>query len=141
MSKFQLRSARYGASKFKAFFTLNEVAPLYYSSRSLCILTGIGYYSLARHLIRWVYLRYVTRCVCATFGQGDWQYSLLYQGKHWLEYAQRELPNAGLFETELKAWREYIEPYEGELLEAKFNDFVAGLDYHIKELFPFEFAH
>lgn len=128
MSRLRTKRGRYGASKLKAFTVLETAKPDYFSTRALCILTGIKYYSLARHLARWCGYRYVKRSVCTEFGEGDYQYAIARSGEDWLELAINDLPNATLFLKELNDWNKFIEPSYKELMALPFKQFTHKLD-------------
>jgi hypothetical protein len=106
----------------------------YLSVRQLCLLTGIGYYSLARALPKWVTWEYVARFPTIEIGEGDYAYKVLEKGRSWRQLALEQLPNARIFLDELYYWRKLVmtsDRYE-RMRQLKFNDFVSELDRLIK---------
>ena len=135
ITKLSTKRGRYGASKFKAFSILAELPPKHYLSvRKLCLMSGIGYYSLARALPRWTRWEYVARYPTTFIGQGDYMYRLLAKGKSWLALALMQLPNANIFKHELERWQIHIAPEWNEYMALPFEDFVKRLHDKILEL-------
>ena len=135
ITKLTTKRGRYGASKFKAFSVLVELPPKHYLSvRKLCLMSGIGYYSLARALPRWTHWEYVARYPTTVIGQGDYMYRLLVKGKSWLDLAIEQLPNANLFKQELEQWQIHIAPRWDEYMTLPFEDFIKRLHGEIVKL-------
>jgi hypothetical protein len=130
ITKLSTKRGRYGASKLKAFSVLSKIPSKHYLSvRQLCLLTGIGYYSLARALPNWVRWEYVARYPTTSIGEGDYMYQLLAKGRSWLKLALAQLPNARLFTKELETWQKngmYPSRF-AEFRALPFNEFVVGL--------------
>jgi hypothetical protein len=97
-------------------------------------MSGIGYYSLARALPKWVRWEYVARYPTTAIGEGDYMYQLLAKGRSWLKLALAQLPNAHVFTTELQTWqRDVMYPAKYEEYRAlSFTDFVARLHELVK---------
>ena len=126
MSTLKDKTGRYGSLKYKALKTLEarSSAGLNTPMRTWCIISGLGYRSLARHAPRWVRFNYVKRSICDVFGYGDYEYSIAPAGIAWLEYAEANLPMAEQF---LEEWRSYfamITPRMAELHALSFKEFV-----------------
>jgi hypothetical protein len=119
----------------KGFSVLEELKPNeYLSVRQLCLLTGIGYYSLARALPRWVTWEYVSRFPTADIGEGDYAYKVLEKGREWQKLALAQLPNAQVFLEELSKWQHQVmtpETYQ-KMRRLKFINFTSELDRLIK---------
>ena len=129
-SKLSLKRGRYGSSKAKAFTGLSENEWL--SARQICIVTGIGYYSLGRALPRWVSFGYVIRQPIMI--AGDYEYHLEPKAKKWLRLANSYLPNYSVFMNELKAWRVVLtDDIVGDLMSMSFRSFVSELDNKIRD--------
>ena len=135
ITKLSTKRGRYGASKLKAFSVLVKLPPKHYLSvRQLCLMSGIGYYSLARALPKWVRWEYVARYPTTVIGEGDYMYRLLAKGRSWLELALVQLPNANLFITELQTWQHdimYPARYEA-YRKLPFDEFVSRLHELVK---------
>ena len=127
VSKLTQKRGKYGKSKVKAFFSLEEANGRWITARELCLLTGIGYRSLGTALPRWVGFGYVVRQPHLAFGQGDYEYKLLTKGKTWLKLAAGNLPNFPAFRQEQKAWQELVESSFTHLLSLGFVYFVEEL--------------
>lgn len=129
MSGLSTKRGRYGCLKYKCFTYLSHYQ--YVSSRRLAIECGVSYYSVARHLKRWVDYGYVKRRICLTYGSGDYEYQIQDKARRWLRLAKAELPNAYLFQAEFLAWQKQLNEhgYRDMLLGAKFNDFTARLSW------------
>ncbi|MFC1952453.1 hypothetical protein ACFLV8_02270 [Chloroflexota bacterium] len=128
-SKLQIKRGRYGSSKVKAFSVLNKGV---LTARQLCVLTGIGYYSLARALPRWTRFEYVARDPIL-YG-GFYEYALTAKARMWLRLAAQYLPNYALFVQELNTWQDNLaEPTINLLMRMRFNDFTQELDFMVKE--------
>ncbi len=135
ITKLTTKRGRYGASKLKAFTVLSNIAPdRYLPVRSLCLLSGIDYYSLGRALPRWTIWFYVGRYPTSSIGEGDYMYQLLAKGKSWLKLAMEQLPNASIFIEELEVWQHDVMKPEvfQELKGLPFNQFVHRLNELIK---------
>ncbi len=128
-SKLLVKHGRYGASKAKCFAAMGKEV---WTSRQLCLLTGIGYHSLGRTLCRWVRFGYLARGAIE-YG-GDYAYRLEPKGRKWLSLAARYLPNYDLFLAELNTWQDSLpEKTINKLLSMPFNDFVSMLDAMVRE--------
>ncbi len=137
ITKLSIKRGRYGASKLKAFSVLVEIpAKHYLSVRQLCLMSGIGYYSLARALPKWVRWEYVARYPTTSIGEGDYMYQLLAKGRSWLKLALAQLPNAHIFTKELETWQsEIMYPVRFEEYRTlPFNDFILRLHELVKVL-------
>jgi len=104
----------------------------WYTSRELCIATGITYHSLGRALPRWVGFEYLTRQPIE-YG-GSYAYRLEPKARKWLSLAQRFLPNYKLFIDELKHWQQQLNDNTiNLLLSVEFKPFVATLNDMVRE--------
>jgi len=130
-SKLSRKKGRYGCSKVKGFTVLQELpADQYLSVRQLCLWSGIGYYSLARALPKWITWEYVSRFPTTDIGEGDYMYKILEKGRSWQKLALEQLPNAPVFLQELRNWHQQVmtpEIYE-KMRRLKFKDFTSELD-------------
>ncbi len=129
MGNLSTRRGKYGQRKFKAFALLYEATleGRWLSARQLCILTGLRYYSLGRALPNWTRWGYVSRRVN---GEGVFIYQLLPYGAGWLWAAKAQLPNATLFERQLKQWQEEHDLAErSRLMSLSFVEFVKVVGY------------
>lgn len=135
ITKLTAKRGRYGSSKLKAFNVLNTISAHHFlSARALCLMSGIGYYSLGRALSNWVRWHYVARYPTTAIGEGDYMYQLLPKGRSWLKLALAQLPNAHLFIAELQTWqRDVMSParYQ-EYSKMPFDDFVEKLHKLVK---------
>lgn len=130
-SKLQIKKGKYGSSKVRAFTCLTHGS---WTSRQLCVLSGITYPSLGRALPRWVRFGYCIRQRIDAYGAGDYVYQIEAKGRKWLQLAARYLPNYPLFMQQLNQWQEYISTgIEQELLSLPFSRFITELDKKIKE--------
>jgi len=120
----------------KGFTVLQELpAGQYLSVRQLSLWSGIGYYSLARALPKWVTWEYVSRCPTTGIGEGDYMYKILEKGRSWRKLALEQLPNAPVFLQELENWHQQVmkpETYE-KMRRLKFKEFTSELDQLIKK--------
>ncbi|MFC1984197.1 hypothetical protein ACFLVO_04225 [Chloroflexota bacterium] len=137
ITKLNTKRGKYGASKLKAFSVLAGIPTKHYLSvRRLCLMSGIGYYSLARALPKWVVWEYVARYPTTSIGEGDYMYQLLAKGRSWLNLALAQLPNAHIFIKELDTWQSeimYPARFE-EYMVLPFNEFVVRLHEQVKVL-------
>lgn len=127
-SKLEVKRGKYGCSKVKGFAVLgSHGSGLWMPARQLCVYTGIGYYSLARTLPRWVRFGYVIRRPIL-FG-GDYEYHLEAKGRAWLRLAVQYLPNYLLFMDDLRKWQSRLTD-EGisDLLRLGFVPFTSKLE-------------
>ena len=123
------RQGKYGMAKYKAFASLEGRE--WVTSRELILLAGLRYHSISRLLSRWVMWEYVERRLSYKFGAGTYEYRLTDRGRGWLKAARRDLPMAGQFETELRAWQKHIKPKLPGLMAGKFKDVVAILKNNV----------
>ena len=123
------RKGKYGMAKYKAFASLEGRE--WVTSRELILLAGLRYHSISRLLSRWVMWEYVERRLSYKFGAGTYEYRLTDRGRGWLKAARRDLPMAGQFETELRAWQKHIKPKLPGLMAGKFKDVVAILKNNV----------
>ena len=119
------RKGKYGMAKYKAFSSLEHRD--WVTSRELILLAGLRYHSISRLLSRWVMWEYVERRLSYKFGAGTYEYQLTDRGRGWLKAARRDLPMAGQFETELRAWQKHIKPKLPGLMAGKFKGVLAVL--------------
>lgn len=120
------KRGKYGVAKFRAFASLEHRD--WVPSRELILLVGLPYHSISRLLFRWCEWQYVERELTFVFGQGTFKYKLLARGRGWLEAARRDLPMAGQFEGELRAWHKWIKPQIPALMAGKFKDVLEAVD-------------
>lgn len=120
------RQGKYGMAKYKAFASLEHRD--WVTSRELILLAGLRYHSISRLLPRWLAWDYVKRQLTYKFGVGTYEYQLTDRGKGWLEAARRDLPMAGAFEAELRAWQKHIKPEIPALMAGKFKDVLEVLN-------------
>ena len=124
------RQGKYGMAKYKGFASLEHRD--WVTSRELILLSGLQYHSISRLLPRWVMWEYVERRLSYKFGAGTYEYRITDRGRGWLEAARRDLPMAGQFEDELRAWQKHIKADIPGLMEGKFKDVVAILRNNVK---------
>jgi len=127
-SKLIYKLGAYGKSKTKAFSVLiGSKKPL--TARELCILTGIKYRSLARHLPRWYGFGLVERRVHPISGEGDYSYTLTHKGRGCLNAYKKHLPMYDTFMHELELWQASLTAERrSEYLKLTFTQFVPEHD-------------
>jgi hypothetical protein len=129
------KRGRYGRSKVIAFQVLSNGQ--WVSTRRLCILTGIGYYSLGRALPRWIRFDYVRRRPCTTWRGGDYEYQVTKHGRDWLKIAERDLPSYRVFMGQLMAWQAELRRGDTveHMLAVPFSEFVSDLGESARRVF------
>ena len=120
------RTGLYGKAKYRAFASLEGRE--WVSSRELVLLAGLKYHSISRLLPKWTGWEYVARQLSYKFGVGTYEYRLTARGRGWLEAARRDLPMAGQFEADLRAWQKWIIPEIPRLMAGKFKDVLAAVN-------------
>lgn len=120
------RTGKYGMAKYKTFASLERRE--WVTSRELMLLSGLRYHSISKLLPRWVNYDYLERQLSYKFGVGTYEYRLKSRGHGWLEAARRDLPMAGQFDADLRAWQRYIKPEIPKLMAGKFKTMVKVLE-------------
>lgn len=134
MSGLAVKRGKYGRSKVKAFYVFTQYSQRWLSARQLCLLAGVPYRSLGRHLSRWLEFGYVERRYNLTQpqGGGTYEYRALDKALTWLSLAEAELPGYNTFINALIDWQTSLKPYYNSFVSLGFVEFVKALDNSIR---------